>query len=486
MTGSDLISVLPVLLPELLLAGGAIALLMYGVFKGNSSTGKVLASGVALLVVAFVLLMLREDMSGTILADMFLTNDFTRYMKMLVLIGSAGAMMISFRYLERVGIAKFEFPVLYLFATIGMMMMVSANDLISLYIGLELQSLSLYVVAAFRRDTLRSTEAGLKYFVLGALSSGMLLYGSSLVYGFVGSTNFSQIATNLATQGGDLGLNFGLILGLVFVAAGLAFKVSAVPFHMWTPDVYEGAPLPVTAFFATAPKIAAMALLIRVMMEPFGDLFNQWQQIIVLVAVASMLLGAFAAIYQTRIKRLMAYSSIGHVGFALVGLAAGTELGIQGLVIYLTIYLIMNLGFFACLLSLVKDEAALENLSDFAGLSKTQPFIAAAMTIFLFSMAGIPPLAGFFSKLYVFIAAVEANLIWLAIVGLVTSVFSAFYYIRLIKLMYFDDAVEGVERVAGRELQFVILICAIITIGFILMTSWITGPAGIAAGVYAA
>jgi NADH-quinone oxidoreductase subunit N len=369
-----------------------------------------------------------------------------------------------------------------LFATVGMMMMVSANDLISLYIGLELQSLSLYVIAAFRRDTLRSTESGLKYFVLGALSSGMLLYGSSLVYGFAGTTNFTTLAEILqqAAQAGQAP-SIGLIVGVVFVIAGLAFKVGGVPFHMWTPDVYEGAPTPVTAFFASAPKIAAMALFVRVLMGPFADLVDQWQQVVVAISLLSMVLGALAAISQTNIKRLMAYSSIGHVGYALIGLAAGTEAGVRGLAVYMAIYLFMNLGTFAVILCMRQKDRMVENIDDLRGLSRTHPLMALAMGIFMFSMAGIPPLAGFFSKLYVFLAAIEAQLYVLAVVGVLSSVVGAFYYLRIVKLMYFDEPAESFDQPFGREMSLIMGAAGAITLLFFVFPSPIVSGAEAAA-----
>jgi NADH-quinone oxidoreductase subunit N len=378
--------------------------------------------------------------------------------------------------------ARFEFPVLMLFATVGMMAMVSANDLIALYMGLELQSLSLYVIAAFRRDNLRSSEAGLKYFVLGALSSGMLLYGSSMIYGFTGTTGFDGIAEvfMIGAAAGE-SISIGLIVGLVFLCAGLAFKVSAVPFHMWTPDVYEGAPTPVTAFFATAPKIAAMALFIRVLIEPFGGLFDQWQQIVIFVSIASMVLGAFAAINQTNIKRLMAYSSIGHIGYALIGLASGTQDGISGITVYLTIYIFMNLGTFACILCMRQKDVMVEEIEDLKGLSKTHPMMALALAIFMFSMAGIPPLAGFFGKLYIFLSAIEAGLYTLAVIGVLTSVVGAFYYLRIIKLMYFDEPVEAFDRPIGREMTAVLLITGVFTLLFFVVPGPVVDTATAAA-----
>jgi NADH-quinone oxidoreductase subunit N len=366
-------------------------------------------------------------------------------MKVLTLFGSAAAIVMSVHFMKRAGLARFEYPVLILLATTGMMMMISADDLIALYMGLELQSLALYVVAAIDRDNARSSEAGLKYFVLGALSSGMLLYGASLIYGFTGSTSFAGIAGALAAEGRSL----GVVFGIVFVIAGLAFKVSAVPFHMWTPDVYEGSPTPVTAFFAAAPKLAAMALLVRVMVVPFANNVPDWQQILVFVSIASMVLGAFAAIGQTNIKRLLAYSSIGHMGFALVGLAAGNEEGVRGVVTYMTIYLIMTLGVFACVIAMRRKGTNVEAISDLAGLARTDKGLAFVLAMLMFSLAGIPPLAGFFGKYFVFLAAIKAGLVTLAVIGVVASVIGAFYYLRIVKIMYFDEPVEAFDPMDG-------------------------------------
>ncbi|MCG8596465.1 MAG: NADH-quinone oxidoreductase subunit NuoN [Kiloniellales bacterium] len=456
-------------LPEIFLACAGMAILMVGVFRSGSDTRPVVWLCVLSLVITLgmVTLVARDDV--TAFGGLFVADAFGDFMKALVLIASALTMLMSLGYLEREKMARFEFPVLMLFATLGMLMMVSANDLISLYLGLELQSLALYVIAAFRRDTLRSTEAGLKYFVLGALSSGMLLYGSSMVYGFAGTTSFEDLARVFTTAAqADQAPSIGVIFGLVFVVAGLAFKVSAVPFHMWTPDVYEGAPTPVTAFFATAPKVAAMALFVRVLMEPFGSLLDQWQQIVSLIAVASMILGALAAIAQTNIKRLMAYSSIGHVGFALVGLAAGTQEGVRGVAIYLAIYVVMNLGTFAVILSMVQKERMVEGIEDLKGLSRTSPMVAFALAAFMFSMAGIPPLAGFFGKFYVFMAAIEAKLYTLAVIGVLSSVVGAFYYLRIVKLMYFDEPLEGFDRPLSRETGAILTATALAVVLFFI------------------
>ena len=344
-----------------------------------------------------------------------------------------------------INLSRFELPVLMLLATLGMLLMVSSSSFLSLYMGLELQSLALYVLAAFNRDHLRSTEAGLKYFVLGALSSGMLLYGISLIYGFTGSTSFAAIAT--VTHGGAPGL--GVIFGIVFLIAGLAFKVSAVPFHMWTPDVYEGAPTPITAYFATAAKVAALCLFLRAILTPFPDLIHQWRQIIVFISVLSMALGAIAAIGQTNIKRLMAYSSIGHMGYALLGLAAGTALGARGVLIYLAIYVFTNLGVFACIQAMKRDGKPVEGIYDLAGLARTDIKLAVVFSMLFLSLAGIPPLAGFFAKWYVFVAAIQAGLIVPAVIGVLSSTIALVYYLRLVKLMFFDEPAAAFDAVAG-------------------------------------
>ena len=422
-------------LPEILLAAGALALVLIGAFRGEKSFG--LINTLAFLMLAFVGVLIAMQDAATVSAfnGAFISDSFGRFMKIAVLIGSAVTLMISGDYLKTTGSQQFEFPILVALSTLGMLLMISAGDLIALYLGLELSSLALYVVASFNRDSVKSTEAGLKYFVLGALSSGMLLYGASLVYGMTGSVSFSGIASVLKD-----GTSLGVIFGLVFILAGLAFKISAVPFHMWTPDVYEGAPTPVTAFFAAAPKIAAMALLVRVVEQAFPHITAQWQQIIVFVAIASMALGAFAAIGQQNIKRLLAYSSIGHIGFALVGLAAGTAGGVEGVAIYMAIYLVTTLGTFGCVLAMRREGGYVEDIDDLAGLSKTHPMMAFILAMLMFSLAGIPPLAGFFAKWYVFVAAVEAKLYALAVIGVVTSVVGAYYYLRIVKIMYFDEA----------------------------------------------
>ena len=481
-------------LPEIFLAVASMALLMFGAFRGESPrASREMRSGApaaanarvvswlaaAILVVTGVLVASSPVQRASIFSDMFVSDAFADFSKLLILIGSVLTLVIAIDYNEREDMGRFEYAVLILFATIGMMLMVSANDLISLYIALELQSLSLYVVAAFRRDSVMSTEAGLKYFVLGALASGMLLYGASLVYGFAGTTSFQALAAIIGEQAGDPPL--GLIFGLVFVAAALAFKVSAAPFHMWTPDVYQGAPTPVTAFFSVAPKIAATMLLVRVLIQPFGTIVGEWQQIVIAISILSMLLGAFAAINQTNIKRLMAYSSIGHIGYALIGLAAGDENGVRGVLIYMAIYLFMNVATFAVILCMRRNGKMLEQISDLAGLSKTQPVVAAALAVAMFSLAGIPPLAGFFGKVYVFLAAISAGLYTLAVIGVLSSVVSAFYYLRIVRLMYFDEPAPAFDRPLGAPLGIVLAISSLFTLLFFIFPAPLVNAAGVAA-----
>ncbi|WP_419901618.1 NADH-quinone oxidoreductase subunit NuoN [Kiloniella sp.] len=466
-------------LPEIFLACAATVLLMYGAYAGKNTASFVSAMSVAVLAIAFAIIFLGDRPAGLAFDGLYIVDAYGDYMKLVVLVASGFGILMTQRFVEREGMAKFEIPVLMVLATLGMLMMISANDLMSLYVGLELQSLALYVIAAIRRENLRSSEAGLKYFVLGALSSGMLLYGCSMIYGFTGTTDFDILGNVLSSA--DQSPQIGLIVGLVFVCAAIAFKISAVPFHMWTPDVYEGAPTPVTAFFASAPKVAAITLFARLLSDPFGSLVNEWQQIIVFVALASMILGSLAAIKQTNIKRLMAYSSIGNIGFALVGLAAGTEEGISGLIIYMTIYIFMNMGTFACILSMRQKGNMVENIDDLKGLSKTSPMMAFALTIFMFSMAGIPPLAGFFAKYVVFAAAVNAGLTTLAVIGILTSVIGAFYYLRIIKVMYFDEASTSFDKPIGGEMTLVLTVSTAFIVFFILFSTPIMDGAAVAA-----
>jgi len=453
-------------LPELIIAISAMALLMLGAFKKNDSSDLVNSLSLLTLAIAGGAVILTTGEPGTAFHGVFVVDTFARFMKILVLFGSAAAIILSVQFMKNARIAQFEYPILILLATLGMLMMVSANGLIALYMGLELQSLSLYVVAAINRDSAKSSEAGLKYFVLGALSSGMLLYGASLIYGFTGSTQFDAIASFLKAN--DSGL--GLTIGLVFLIAGLAFKISAVPFHMWTPDVYEGAPTPVAAFFASAPKVAAMAMFVRAMVSPFPAIMPDWQQILVFVSIASMVLGAFAAIGQTNIKRLLAYSSIGHMGFALSGLAAGSPEGIRGVVLYMTIYTLTTIGIFACVLAMRRNDNHLENIYDLAGLSQNSKMMAFVMAMLLFSLAGIPPLAGFFAKYVVFLAAFKAGLWPLVIIGVLASVVGAFYYIRVILIMYVNDPEDAFDPIAG-ELKLIIAVCSVFVITFALFGS---------------
>ncbi|HEY0850489.1 MAG TPA: NADH-quinone oxidoreductase subunit NuoN, partial [Bradyrhizobium sp.] len=419
---------LPVL-PELVLATGAMALLMLGAYRGEGTTRTVTSLSIVLLIVTGFLVLMLPAGKLTTFGGSFIVDDFARFLKILALIGSAVTLILSAEYVSSPSGRTFEYSILVVLSTLGMMVLISAGDLIMLYLGLELMSLALYVVAASNRDNAKSTEAGLKYFVLGALSSGMLLYGSSLIYGYTGTVAFAGIAAAAKTA------SAGLVFGIVFLLAGLCFKISAVPFHMWTPDVYEGAPTPVTAFFASAPKVAAMAVFTRVALTAFPGIVPQWQQIVVFVAIASMALGSFAAIAQKNIKRLMAYSSIGHMGYALVGLAAGSMAGVRGVLLYMLIYMVMTLGTFACILAMRRKEGEnVENIDDLAGLSQTNPFMATVLTVLMFSLAGIPPMAGFFGKYFVFMAAIEAQLYALAIIGVLASVVGAYYYLRVIKV----------------------------------------------------
>jgi len=429
---------LPVL-PEIVLAVGAMALLMVGAYQGQRTTSLVMTLSVFLLAVVGLFELMLPAGRLTTFNGSFVVDDFARFLKILALIGSIATLILSIEFLADPSRRIFEYAILVLLSTLGMMVLISAGDLIMLYLGLELMSLALYVVAASNRDNAKSTEAGLKYFVLGALSSGMLLYGASLIYGFTGTVSFAGIAATAKTG------SIGIVFGLVFVLAGLCFKVSAVPFHMWTPDVYEGAPTPVTAFFASAPKVAALAVFTRLALTAFPGIMPQWQQIVVFVSIASMALGSFAAIGQKNIKRLMAYSSIGHMGFALVGLAAGTAEGAQGVLVYIAIYVAMTLGSFSVILTMKRNGQHLENISDFAGLSRTNPLLAFIFAMLLFSLAGVPPLAGFFAKWYVFVAAIKAGLFALSVIGVLTSVVGAYYYLLIVKVMYFDEPLAKLD-----------------------------------------
>ncbi len=461
--------------PEFVLCLCGMAIMIVGVLRKHDSF--VLCSMLTLGALLLAAVLVVSTGGGAGYHGQFLVDPFSGFMKLLILVGSALTLILSLDYNRSQGIARFEFPVLVLFSTVGMMLMASAANLMTLYIGLELQSLALYVLAAFARDELRSAEAGLKYFVLSALASGLLLYGISLVYGFSGTMDFAQLAHAVADPARPPS---GLVVGIVFVLVGLAFKVSAVPFHMWTPDVYQGAPTPVTMFFATAPKVAAMALLVRVMIGPFGHLTQQWHQLVVIVSIASMLLGALAAIGQTNIKRLMAYSSIGHMGYALIGLAAGTPDGIRGLLVYMVIYVFMNAAAFAGITAMRRNGRMVENISDLNGLSRNDPMLALVLAITMFSLAGIPILSGFFAKLYIFLAAVQTGQWTLAVIGVLTSVVGAFYYLRVIKVMYFDAPAERFDR-RSPSLSFVAAAGGLFTTFFFLFPAPVVGAAQTAA-----
>ena len=470
------ISALLPILPEIVLALGAMLMLMLGVIYGERSGDVVNGLCLGVLLLAAVLLLTLPAGRYALFGGSFVVDEYARFLKVLTLIGSGGALILSRDFLTAENLQKFEYGPLILLSTLGMLLLISAADLIALYLGLELMSLALYVVAASDRDNLRSTEAGLKYFVLGALSSGMLLYGASLIYGFTGTVSFTGIA-KAAGQGPSI----GLIFGLVFLFVGFCFKISAVPFHMWTPDVYEGAPTPVTAFFAAAPKVAGVAIFVRATVVAFPGITHEWQQIVVFVSIASMALGAFAAIGQRNIKRLMAYSSIGHMGFALVGLAAGTAEGVQGVLVYMSIYVAMTLGTFA----LHSDRCgATANTSrpsaDLAGLSRTHPTMAFFLAMLLFSLAGIPPLAGFFAKFYVFLAAIKAGLYLLAVIGVLTSVVGAYYYLAIVKLMYFDEPAASFQRMP-MLLRLVLGVAGLINILFFAYPAPLLGAATVAA-----
>jgi len=441
--------------PELWLAVSALVLLLVGVFQGDRSYSTISWACVAVMVTAAALV--ANGASGTGFNGLFIVDAYAQFLKVVILAGSAATLIIAEPQVRRLGIARFEFPIVVLIATLGMLMMVSAGDLLSLYLGLELQSLSLYVLAAFHRDNARSTEAGLKYFVLGALSSGLLLYGVSLVYGFAGSTDFLRLQGVLVAEQAP---SVGILFGLVFVMSGLVFKLAAVPFHMWTPDVYEGAPTPVTAFFAAAPKVAAMGLLVRVLSDAFPGLAEQWRQIIIVASVGSMALGAIAAINQQNIKRLLAYSSIGHVGYALLGVAAGTEAGIESVLVYMAIYMATTIGGFLCVMAMQRGGQAVEAIDDLAGLARRQPRIAFALAMIMFSMAGIPLLIGFVGKLFVFQAAIAAGLVIPAVLGVLASVIAAYYYLRIVKVMYFDEPAPAFDDMAHAPSSMVLALSA--------------------------
>tara|TARA_Y100001934_G_scaffold281776_1_gene392718 strand:+ start:865 stop:2325 length:1461 start_codon:yes stop_codon:yes gene_type:complete len=463
------------ILPEIFITIFAMALLIVGVYKKDDGEASSIISTLSslVLVVALVLLFFTADRQAVIFNELFVVDNFSLFMKALIIVGSLVGITFARVDFKGANAWRFEIPVLILLSCVGMMIMVSANNYMTLYMGLELQSLSLYVLAASKRDNLKSTEAGLKYFVLGALSSGLILYGISLLYGYTGSLGFD--ATKIALTAG--GLNVGALVGMVFLLAGIAFKISAVPFHMWTPDVYEGSSTSITAFFATAPKVAAMGLLIRVLYDPLGSYIDQWQQVIIFISVASMVIGAFAAIWQTNIKRLLAYSSIGHIGYALMALAVGDINALSSLLFYIAVYIVMSFGAFGLIIYLRQGDRAIEDIADFSGMYKSQPVLAAIMAIFMFSLAGIPPLGGFIAKLYVFNAVVASGYFWLAVVGVLTSVVAAYYYIRVVKVMYFEDPAQETETVSEPFLNLIIMASAIVIVLLIVEPSIISAYA---------
>ena len=450
--------------PELFIGISMLILLLVGVFKKNSFNLVSKFTSLTLLA-AIPMVYINDSVSAKLFGDNYLIDGLSSFLKILILGSSAFVLSFSNQYIKDTKINQFEYPILIIAATLGMFVMVSSNNLIGLYLGIELQSLSLYVLAALNRDSVKSTEAGVKYFVLGALSSGLLLYGCSLIYGFTGSTNYYTIATNFDSH------NIALLFGLVFILVGLAFKISAVPFHMWTPDVYEGAPTSVTAFFALAPKVAGFGAIIRILYVAFGNVFHEWQTILIFISVASMILGAVAAIGQTNIKRLMAYSSISHMGYGLAGLATGINEGVSASILYIFLYVVMNIGSFVCILIMKRKNIYLENIRDLSGLSKNHPVIAFSFTVILFSLAGIPPLAGFFAKFYIFMAVVKANLFALAIIGLIASVISAFYYLRLIKLIYFDQEQEKFDPITSKGIRVSLAFSTILVLFYFLNPS---------------
>ena len=459
---------LNLVLPEIFVSLSVMFLLILGVFKNNSAKLVHNFSLVILLITAGITFNETLSIDKVLLFNGTVVIDYlSSFMKLITIIAALMALIVSSNYLKTFKILKIEYPILVICAVLGMMVMISSNDLIVFYIGLELQSLSLYVLSSFNRDEVRSSEAGLKYFVLSALSSGLLLYGCSLIYGFSGSTKFELIASNLDSN------EYALTFGIVFILVGLAFKISAVPFHMWAPDVYEGSPTSVTLFFTMVPKIAALTVFIRFLYVPFINLIDQWQMILIFLSIASMVFGAVAAIGQKNIKRLIAYSSIGHIGYALAGLTTGTNEGIQSSVIYITIYVIMNLGLFSCLLMLRRNEKYYETLDDLSGLSKNHPLLSLSLLVILFSLAGIPPLAGFFAKFYVFKAVIEQSMYFLAIVGLLSTVIAAFYYLRIIKIIYFDDEKEKYDTDHSFWLKFSLSVSTILILIYFIFPSQI-------------
>jgi len=472
---------LSLLTPELIVASGALLLLMYGAFRGARATGGITLLSILVMVFAAIQLSYGFDLPPDHgYNNMIVVDSFSQFVKFLMLIASCLVIGMSFDWLAIEEHKKFEYPILVLLSTLGMMIMVSANDLIMLYVGLELSSLALYVLATFDRDNATSSEAGIKYFVLGALASGIMLFGASLVYGFTGTTNFSTLADLFTLSF----VAYGAIVGMVMLVVGLSFKISAVPFHMWTPDVYQGSPTPVTMLFATAPKLAALAVFIRLLMQPFANLLPDWQNILAIIAVASMLIGALGALTQSNIKRLLAYGSIGHIGYMLVGVATGTSEGIKAVLVYSALYLFMSVGTFGFVLFMRRAGTQVEEIKDLAGLSRTHPRAAFFMMLMMFSMAGIPPFAGFYGKMFVFLSAMEAELYTLAVVGVLTSVVAAFYYLKIIKVMYFDEPVQGLERYVPFVSRVVLMICALVTVLFFLYPTVLLNAAERAVGVF--
>jgi NADH-quinone oxidoreductase subunit N len=471
--------------PELTVLGGALLLLLFGSFRGARAAGGITLMAMAVMLGAAWQVWPQDVVAQTAFGDLIEIDNFTQFVKCIILVSSALVLGMSFDWLAHAQYKKFEYPILVLLSTLGLMVLVSANDLLTLYLGLELSSLALYVLATYDRDNAVSSEAGVKYFILGALASGIMLFGASLVYGYAGTTNFSALSDMLySAPESQIPVAYGAIVGMVMLVVALCFKISAVPFHMWTPDVYQGAPTPVTMLFATAPKIGAMAIFIRLLMDPFANMLPDWQNILAIVAVASMMLGAFGALTQTNIKRLLAYGSIGHIGYMLVGLATGTPDGIKGVLVYFTLYLFMSVGTFGFVLFMRRAGEQVEDISDLAGLSKTSPRGALFMLLMMFSMAGIPPFAGFYGKMFIFLSAMQSGLYTLAVVGVLTSVVAAFYYLKIIKVMYFDAPSLGLERYVPLFSQAVLLICALVTALFFIYPAALLDAASRAAGVF--
>ena len=459
-----MITNLNILIPEIFLSLSIFSILMIGVFL-KKSFNIIFNLSSLIIIVTIAIIISSPNSEEKIFLESFTRDAFSNYFKVLILLSSLFVLNSSKNFIVENKLDKFEYPIIILLSILGMFFMVSSNDLILFYLGLELQSLSLYILASIDRDNLRSTESGIKYFVLSALSSGLLLYGCSLLYGFTGSTNFDLIASQLNKE------NTGAVFAMVFILVGLAFKVSAVPFHMWTPDVYEGAPTSITSYFAVVPKVAGLALLIKFMFIPFSNILLEWQTIIIFISIASMILGAVAAMVQKNFKRLLAYSSIGHIGYALAGVATGAVSGYESAIVYISIYVIMNIGAFSCLYLLKKDGQYRENISDLSGISKKHPLLAISFLIILFSLAGVPPLGGFFAKFYVFVAVLEREMYTLAIIGLLTTVMSAFYYLKIIKTIYFDDSIIAFEQTKNRTAQISIFASCTILITFFLYPS---------------